>query len=73
MDGLEPIMSEHQLDLHYNNHHASYVAKFNTLIDEAEAARLAGDFQTYTNLSYQIKFNGGGALNHDFFWASLSP
>lgn len=33
MNGLEPIMSEHQLDLHYNKHHSAYVSKFNLLID----------------------------------------
>ena len=33
INALEPIMSEHQLDLHYNKHHASYVTNFNNLVD----------------------------------------
>ncbi len=33
---------------------------------------MAGDFQTYNDVVYQLKFNVGGALNHDFFWAGLT-
>ena len=33
----------------------------------------AGDHQKYTDLSQGVKFNGGGHLNHEFFWDSLSP
>merc|ERR1712127_247757 len=73
LDALEPIMSSHQLDLHYNKHHAAYVSKFNKLVDQSDAARASGDFDTYTELTNQLKFNGGGALNHDFLWANLSP
>ncbi len=73
LDALAPVMSEHQLDLHYNKHHSAYVTNFNKLVDQSDAARVTGDFQAYTDLTYQLKFNGGGALNHDFFWASLSP
>ena len=56
-----------------NKHHAAYVTNFNKLVDQSDAARLSGDFQAYTDLTYQLKFNGGGALNHEFFWDSLSP
>ena len=73
IEALRPVMSGHQLDLHYNYHHAAYVTNFNKLVDQSDAARLAGDFQAYTDLTYQLKFNGGGALNHEFFWDSLSP
>ena len=33
LNGLEPIMSAHQLDLHYNKHHAAYVTNANKLLD----------------------------------------
>ena len=32
-----------------------------------------GDHAKYTDLSQAIKFNGGGHMNHEFFWDNLSP
>ena len=32
-----------------------------------------GDHQKFTDLTQAIKFNGGGHLNHEFFWESLCP
>lgn len=44
IDALAPVLSSHQLDLHYNKHHAAYVTNFNKLVDQSDAARIAGDF-----------------------------
>ena len=33
----------------------------------------AGNHQKMIDLSQGIKFNGGGHLNHEFFWDNLSP
>ena len=34
LNGLEPVMSQLQLDTHYNKHHKGYVEKLNKAIKE---------------------------------------
>ena len=46
---------------------------FNALQEKAAKAMADGDHKTYTDLSQGIKFNGGGHMNHEFFWENLSP
>ena len=70
---LAPVMSQHQLDLHYNKHAKAYVTNYNVFLDQADAARAAGDFETYIQLYNQMKFNGDAHLNHEFFWTCLAP
>ena len=65
-------MSEHQLTIHYEKHHKTYVDKLNAAIEESKAA-LEGNQQKLVELSQAIKFNGGGHYNHEFFWESLLP
>ena len=72
LNGLEPIMSEHQLTIHYEKHHKTYVEKLNAAIEESKAAADTNP-QKLVELSQAIKFNGGGHYNHEFFWESLKP
>lgn len=46
---------------------------YNALLDQADAARAEGDFDKYIQLYNLMKFNGGGHLNHEFFWNCLAP
>ena len=73
LNGLEPILSEQLMTIHYTKHHATYVRNLNMLSEKAQNAINNGDYTTYVDLAQAIKFNGGGHLNHEFFWESLAP
>lgn len=71
--GLEPVISGHLMDFHYGKHHRTYVNNLNNLLEQQAEANARGDFQKAISLSQAIKFNGGGHINHEFFWESLCP
>ena len=70
---LEPVISGHQMEFHYGKHHRTYVNNLNKLQNDAAEALATGRIANYVKLSSAIKFNGGGHLNHEFFWDSLKP
>jgi Fe-Mn family superoxide dismutase len=61
------------MEFHYGKHHATYINNLNALSEKAAVALESGDAHTHVDLSQGIKFNGGGHLNHEFFWDSLAP
>lgn len=71
LDGLEPVISKELMEYHYGKHHVTYIANYNKLQKEAADALANGDAQKFTELTQAIKFNGGGHLNHEFFWDNL--
>ena len=73
INGLEPVISQNLMEYHYGKHHATYVNNLNGLYEKASEAMASGDDQKFVDLSQAIKFNGGGHLNHEFFWDNLSP
>ena len=70
---LEPVISGHLMDFHYGKHHRTYVNNLNALQEKAQEALATGKVQEYMQLLQAIKFNGGGHLNHEFFWDTLAP
>ena len=73
LNGLEPVLSQNLMEFHYGKHHQTYVNNLNKLLDQAAEALAAGNHQKYVDLSQAIKFNGGGHMNHEFFWEGLAP
>ena len=73
IESLEPTLSAHQLDFHYNKHHTTYVKNLNDLLQQAGDAMEKGDHKTLVKLAPGIRFNGGGHVNHTFFWETLAP
>jgi Fe-Mn family superoxide dismutase len=76
-DALAPVMSEIQLTIHHDKHHAKYVENLNKFLADAG--------ETATSVEALVKANAGDparkkwfnnaaqAWNHAFFWESLTP
>lgn len=72
-NALEPVISAEIMQLHHQKHHQAYVNNLNVALEMADAANKKDDLATTTTLQQQIKFNGGGHLNHSIFWKNLCP
>lgn len=70
---LEPYISETQLQLHHQKHHAAYVNGANAILETLDKNRrdnLEGDAKA---LSKAFSFNAAGHLLHSLFWENLAP
>lgn len=72
-NALEPVISAEIMSLHYNKHHAGYVANLNKALEQLADAEQKNDLATQIGLQSTIKFNGGGNINHSIFWTNLAP
>lgn len=70
---LEPVISTEALQLHHQKHHNGYVGNLNTALEKYAEAEKQGDLETMISIQPFIRFNGGGHLNHAFFWTCLAP
>ena len=72
-NALEPYISETQLRIHHDRHHAAYVEGLNTaelaLVDER--ARL--DFSLVRYWERELAFNGSGHILHSIYWTNMIP
>ncbi len=73
LDALEPVISAEIMNLHYNKHHATYVANLNKALEQYAEAEKKNDLPAMVALQQAIKFNGGGHINHSIFWTNLAP
>ncbi|MCU0304257.1 MAG: superoxide dismutase [Thermoanaerobaculales bacterium] len=78
-DALEPHIDARTMEIHHGKHHAAYVSNLNAALDKhpelferplesliADLASVPEDIRT------AVRNNGGGHLNHSFFWPLLS-
>ena len=78
-DALEPHIDEATMRIHHDKHHATYVEKLNTALDNTEWADRPIE-QILDNLDLlpedrrtAVRNNGGGHANHSLFWELMSP
>jgi Fe-Mn family superoxide dismutase len=72
-NALEPYISEAQLRLHHDKHHAAYVNGANAIFERLDKARQAGtDIDMKATLK-ELSFQAGGHILHWLFWENLSP
>ncbi|WP_038358949.1 superoxide dismutase [Bosea sp. UNC402CLCol] len=79
-NALEPHIDAATMDIHYNRHHAAYVAalngaaKDNGVIAKATVGELLADLnQLPESLRTLVRNNGGGHANHTMFWEVIGP
>lgn len=72
-NALEPVISAEIMQIHHQKHHQAYINNLNLALEKMEAAESKQDLQALVTLQQQIKFNGGGNLNHSIFWKNLCP
>jgi Fe-Mn family superoxide dismutase len=70
-DGLKPFLSQDQLAIHHQKHHAAYINNANALIERIDAARLSGSFFDIKAAAKELSFNISGHKLHSIFWNSL--
>lgn len=76
-NALEPVISAKTVSFHYGKHHKDYVDKLNHLIAGTPLADLSLEaliLRTAGKSDQVAIFNNAAqALNHSFYWKSLSP
>ena len=78
-DALEPFFDEATMKLHHDKHHATYVANLNAAIDkhpdfaDKSELELVKDLASVPDdIRTAVQTNGGGHVNHSFFWEILA-
>jgi Fe-Mn family superoxide dismutase len=74
-NALEPFIDARTMELHHSKHHATYTDRFNAAVKEAgltgkTAQEILAEVSKYPAA---IRNNGGGYLNHKWFWKMLAP
>jgi superoxide dismutase, Fe-Mn family len=79
-DALEPWIDTRTMEIHHGKHHAAYVSNLNVALERypnlqnAPLERLVSDISSIPEvIRTTFRDNGGGHLNHSFFWTILSP
>ena len=79
-DALEPYIDAKTMEIHYTKHHATYVQKLNAALEKypelkemsAEELIMALD-SVPEDIRTAVRNNGGGHINHTFFWQIIGP
>jgi Fe-Mn family superoxide dismutase len=72
-NALEPHISEAQLRLHHDKHHAAYVKGANTLFERLDKARQENTDLDMKATLKELSFMAGGHILHHLFWQNLAP
>ncbi len=77
---LEPTIDARTMEIHHDKHHAAYVANLNKALESApglvgkSAEDLIRDLASVPDaIRGPVRNNGGGHVNHSFFWKLLKP
>src|SRR5271170_4226130 len=79
-DFLEPAIDKMTMEIHHDKHHGTYVTNLNKALESAPElqsktleALLANNCAIVPeNIRTAVRNNGGGHLNHSFFWTIMA-
>ena len=78
-NALEPHIDAQTMEIHHDKHHATYVQKLNDAVAGTPFESMSPD-DLIRNLNQvpeekrtAVRNNGGGHVNHTFFWELLTP
>lgn len=78
-DALEPFFDAMTMEIHHTKHHKAYVDKLNAALEkfpglqEKTAEELIANLDSIPEeIRNAVRNNGGGHVNHSFFWQILS-
>src|SRR5688500_8464965 len=79
-DALEPNIDAETMEIHYTKHHQAYIDKLNIAVAKyPDLAKLPAE-ELVKKLSAipeeirtAVQNNGGGHVNHTFFWKIIGP
>ena len=79
-DALEPHIDTKTMEIHHDKHHQAYVTNLNKALESSPALAAKSAEDLIKNLSAvpeairgPVRNNGGGHVNHSFFWKLLKP
>ncbi len=79
-DALEPYIDAETMDIHFNKHHAGYIAKLNAALEgqaELQSLPIEKLLKNIDKVDKEnqetVRNNGGGHANHSLFWKIMSP
>ena len=79
-NALEPHIDAKTMEIHHGKHHAAYVTNLNKALESAPAEANQPAEQLIKNIGKlpeairaAVRNNGGGHVNHSFFWKLLTP
>ncbi|MCC6491463.1 MAG: superoxide dismutase [Pirellulales bacterium] len=79
-DALEPSIDARTMEIHYTKHHQGYVDKLNAALEGHPDLKKMAPEQLIAKLDAvpedirtAVRNNGGGHVNHTFFWKIMSP
>ena len=77
---LEPVIDARTMEIHYTKHHAGYVSKLDTAIqdrpnlEDKPLEQLLADLAAVPEeVRTAVRNNGGGHFNHSLFWSCMAP
>ncbi len=77
---LEPHIDARTMEIHHDKHHQAYVTNLNKALESAPDLAGKSATEIIANLAAvpeairgPVRNNGGGHVNHSFFWKLLAP